>query len=75
MATKLRKGATNAGRVLAMTRANGEWIFIVQVFSTSGGDEPIVCQHKRLDELKGTPRKKAERWVSRLEPVQRQEGA
>lgn len=63
MATKKRvKGSTNAGRIVGMIRANGGWLFSVQMFSASGPEYPIVCMLSSIDQLKGSVRKKAERW-------------
>lgn len=63
MATNKRvKGATNAGRIVGMVRMGGEWLFSVQVFSTSRPEQPIVCMLSTVDQLKGSVKKKAERW-------------
>ena len=64
MKAKKRSNATTKGRVIGMVSIGGEWRFVTQSFSTSNGDQPVVCHLATLDQLAGTPRKKAERWAA-----------
>lgn len=58
--------ATNRGRIVGVTRSSGDWLFIVQAFSTTRKSDPILCEFARADELKGPGRKKADRLLAYL---------
>ena len=66
MATKLYKGATNRGRLLGLQRANGTWLAVIQAFSTDRGSQPILTSIRPINELRGSVRLKADRWIKEL---------
>ena len=59
------KSVTARGRVLSLLRANGEWLAVVAVFS-SKRDEPVLSQIVPIANLKGSARRKADRWAREL---------
>lgn len=63
--SKRRNKVTRAGKVLSLVRANGEWIAIVASF-TSNRDEPVLSKIVRIADLRGSARRKAERWAREL---------
>ena len=63
--SRLRNKVTTRGKVLSLLRANGEWMAIVTVF-TSKRDEPVMSQIVPIANLKGSARRKADRWINRL---------
>lgn len=60
---KLKSGR---GRVLGTFRANGGWLFAVQSFGVCRNGEPILVELLTVDQLKGQPRKRAEKWLEYL---------
>jgi hypothetical protein len=54
------------GRVVAVIRANGGWMYVVQSFGTNNAQQPILSQLVTKDQLRGNFRKKAERWEAYL---------
>ncbi|UJJ58239.1 hypothetical protein [Rhodanobacter denitrificans] len=62
---KQRMKPTRRGKVLSLMRANGEWLAIVAAF-TSKRDEPVVSLIVPIAHLKGSARRKADRWVREL---------
>jgi hypothetical protein len=66
MARQVYKGATFRGRLLGLQRSNGGWLAVVQAFSTSAGQDPIVTALQPIDALKGSARRKADRWLKEL---------
>lgn len=66
MAKQVYKGATNRGRLIGLTRANGEWLAVVQTLSTDRGSDPILAGFMPVTELKGSAKRKAARWLERL---------
>ncbi|WP_027484697.1 hypothetical protein [Rhodanobacter sp. OR87] len=54
-----------SGKVLSLMRANGEWLAIVAAF-TSKRDEPVLSKIVPIVDLKGSARRKADRWVKEL---------
>lgn len=72
---KKNKGATNAGRIVGVVRANGGWLFVVQAFSTHAEEIPILCELVEAGQLKGQIRKKAERWAAYLDGFGKREAA
>lgn len=63
--SKLRNKVTMGGKVLSLLRANGEWLAIVAVF-TAKRDEPVLSKIVPIADLKGSARRKADRWVREL---------
>lgn len=53
------------GKVLSLVPANGEWMAIVAAF-TSKRDDPVVSLIVPVADLKGSARRKADRWVREL---------
>lgn len=66
MAKRVYKGATNRGRLLGLTRSGGEWLAVVQAFSTDRGSDPILTSFMPVSGLKGSAKRKADRWLARL---------
>lgn len=66
MAKKVYKGATKRGRLLGFTLSGGKWLAVVQAFSTDRSSDPILTRFMPVDELKGSARRKADRWLERL---------
>ena len=62
---KQRMKPTRRGKVLSLMRANGEWLAIVAAF-TSKRDEPVLSMIVPITDLKGSARRKADRWVKEL---------
>jgi hypothetical protein len=56
--------ATRAGRVLSLQRHGGKWLAVVQAFSTTRRDHPILSELVPVDELKGVQRRKVSRWLA-----------
>jgi len=63
--SKLRNKVTRRGKVLSLVPANGEWMAIVAAF-TSKRDEPVVSLIVPIADLKGSARRKADRWAREL---------
>lgn len=63
---KQRMKPTRRGKVLSLVPANGEWMAIVAAF-TSKRDEPVVSLIVPIADLKGSARRKADRWVKEME--------
>ena len=66
-ATKHARGkvAVNRGKVLSFIHGNGGWLAVVAAFS-SGPDDPVISHLVPIAELKGSARRKADRWVESL---------
>lgn len=62
---KQRMKPTRRGKVLSLMRANGEWLAIVTAF-TAKRDEPVLSMIVPIADLKGSARRKADRWVKEL---------
>lgn len=62
---KQRNNVTRSGKVLSLLRANGEWLAVVQALCSSPG-EPVLSKIVPISELKGSARRKADRWVEYL---------
>lgn len=62
---KQRMKPTRRGKVLSLMRANGEWMAIVTAL-TSKRDEPVLSKIVPIADLKGSARRKADRWVKEL---------
>lgn len=66
MATKsVAKGTTGSGKVLSFIRTNGEWMAVVSSFR-SKASQPILSQLVSVSELKGSAKRKADRWLEWL---------
>jgi len=65
MATKAKKGTVQQGTVQGLVRGNGEWLAVVAAFSSRPG-EVVMSRIVRIEELRGSHRKKAERWAEAL---------
>jgi hypothetical protein len=63
--TAQRKISTARGKVLSFIRANGEWMAVVASFSNEP-NSPVLSHLVRVVELKGSARRKADRWVEYL---------
>jgi len=50
------------GKVLSLLPSNGEWLAVVASF-TSKPDEPVLSKIVPITDLKGSARRKADRWV------------
>lgn len=74
-AQKKDQGATTRGRIVGVIRANDSWMFVVQAFSTASAEEPIYCRLLTAEQLKGSVRKKADRWASYLDNMGKKEAA
>lgn len=61
MATKSKKGTVSRGTVQGLLRANGGWFAVVSQFTSPPG-LPVISSLVKIDDLKGSHRKKAERW-------------
>lgn len=59
------KNFSQRGKVLSLIRANGEWMAVV-VSTTTEGDLPVLSKIVPISELKGSARRKADRWVEWL---------
>ena len=55
----------HSGKVLSLLRANGEWMAVVVSFSAPPR-QPVLSHLIRVAELKGSARRKADRWVFEL---------
>ena len=62
---KQRKKVTGSGKVLSFVHANGGWLAVVASFS-SGPTDPVISHLVPIAELKGSARRKADRWVEYL---------
>jgi len=62
---KQRRKVVPRGKVLSLMRANGEWVAVVQAFRSRPG-EPVLSRIVPVAELKGSARRKADRWVESL---------
>lgn len=62
-----RKRGSGRGRIVAVIRANRSWMFVVQSFDTNNERDPVLSQLATVDQLKGSVRKKAERWAAYLD--------
>ncbi len=51
------------GRVLGILRSGGGWLAVVQAFTTSDDRHPILSKLVPVEQLKGSPRRKASRWL------------
>ena len=60
------KVTTARGKVLSFIRANGEWMAVVTSFRTPSKATPVLSQLVSISELKGSARRKAERWLGEL---------
>lgn len=60
------KGGTRAGKVVGIMRSAGNWLFLVQAFGTDKKSAPVYCGFRQLDQLTGSHRRKAERWLAEL---------
>jgi len=69
MARKSVKQGSNRGRIVGVVSAGAGrgWLFIVQAFTTTDNETPVVCGFARADQLSGNTRKKAERWAAWLD--------
>ena len=63
--TKQRKKVTMTGKVLSLLRANGGWLAVVQTSKSAPG-EVVISRLMPIAELKGSARRKADRWVEYL---------
>ncbi len=65
-----KKGAANRstgyGKLLTVIRSNGAWVGVVQAFSSRPVD-PVISMLVPISELKGSARRKADRWLSWLD--------
>lgn len=60
--SRQRKKVTMGGKVLSLMRSNGEWLAVVQALRSKPGD-PVLSRIVPITELKGSARRKADRWV------------
>jgi hypothetical protein len=60
------KVTTARGKVLSFIRANGSWMAVVASFHTSSKTTPVLSQLVPITELKGSARRKADRWLEYL---------
>jgi hypothetical protein len=60
--SKQRMRVTKSGKVLSLLPSNGEWLAVVQAFSSQPGC-PVLSRIVPVSELKGPARRKADRWV------------
>lgn len=60
-----RKKVTMRGKVLSLMRANGEWVAIVQAIRAKQG-EPVISRIVPISALRGSARRKADRWLAEL---------
>lgn len=54
------------GVVQSLIRANGRWLAVVTAFR-SKHREPVISKLIPLDELRGSAKRKADRWARELE--------
>ncbi|WP_139350555.1 hypothetical protein [Rhodanobacter sp. B04] len=59
------KGTIASGKVLSFIRANGEWLALV-VLHTSERNLPVLSRIVPISDLKGSARRKADRWLEYL---------
>jgi hypothetical protein len=62
MKRRRRKVITTRGKVLSFIRANNDWMAIVVEFDAEP-DQPVLSQIVPIAELKGSARRKADRWM------------
>ena len=63
--SKQRRKVTMTGKVLSLLRANGEWLAVMQASKSAPG-EVVISRLVPVAELKGSARRKADRWVEYL---------
>ena len=63
--TKQRRKVTMTGKVLSLLRANGGWLAVVQASKSAPG-LVVISRLVPVAELKGSARRKADRWVEYL---------
>lgn len=66
MATKSRKGTVHAGTLQSVIRSGDEWLAVV-VRLTAGPGVPVWSSIVPIGQLKGSARKKADRWLEYLQ--------
>lgn len=54
------------GRLLGIVPNGGRWLAVVQAFTTSDDRHPILSDLVPVEQLKGSPRRKASRWLEYL---------
>jgi len=59
------KVTTARGKVLSFIRANGAWLAVVSSF-TADPRVPVLSHLVPIEDLKGSARRKADRWVEYL---------
>jgi len=60
------KVTTARGKVLSFIRANGGWMAVVTSFSSCSKTTPVLSHLVPITELKGSARRKADRWLEYL---------
>lgn len=63
--TKRGMGMTARGKLLSVIRSGGEWVAVVSAL-TSRADEPVLSHLVPVAELKGSAKRKADRWMEYL---------
>lgn len=66
MASKsVAKGTTGQGKLLSFFRSGGEWMAVVSAYQSRPKD-PVLSRIVPVAELKGSARRKADRWLGWL---------
>ncbi len=52
------------GRLLGIVPNGGQWLAVVQSFTTDRACHPILSELVPVEDLKGSPRRKASRWLT-----------
>ena len=65
MAKPMPKGSTHRGTLLSFLHVNGAWMAVVAGPSARPG-QPVLSQLVPVAELKGSARRKADRWLAWL---------
>ncbi len=66
-----KKVVSARGKLLGLMHAGGQWVPIVQSFTTTHKRDSVLVSVCGMDDLNPSARRKADRWLDQLEPRSR----